>query len=977
MAEVARTHRPGAAGETLAVSPIAISSAARGVVARDDAARRLETVSDAEFFLAHEWCLNPIQSIGELRSHIGQVWELLGKVHVPWQKDECAVNLYLLCCALSCTADDYLSYMPHRFGAGRRSGLVGRALSIPRFLANVPYSVATSGDKTKVRRWRVALEAAVAAVCAVLIDRDEGLPVDWSAFEALLPAILEPMMPKQPKDWRMRVPEAYRCQDMTHHDVIQMARNYAEAYGGRPPAPVFIIGPRTAGSYFVPLVKGLLERRRVEIMGAVTIRPKEGLSRLETKLLRNACERRARIVIVDDHPNSGHTFRLILSLLQRLGGAPENMVILAPDHQAQADWIPSVHPVPVVELAEHQFHKSRILSDEARLLECIGMGDSARFSVRENADLEAANRALSSHYPDNFQVRQKRVFEVEGPGSDSDVRIRRVFAKSVGWGWLGYHAYLAGTRLARHVPRVLALRDGILFMDWCGALKAAPVDPAAVASVVPAYIADRVRLLPLPIDPTEGAIGYRVSGRDRILNILRQPYGRVLKNLARGALDARHARFAPPLRTLVDGQMSLENWIQGDDGLRKVDFEHHNFGGAEEDFVDPAYDLAGAIHALGLDGLGEDQLLDEYIRRTGDGAVRERLIVYKLRLGLRELDRAAGTLERPLGADRHRVADRRFLAAREFLNRHVSVHNSRRIETPSAPQWSERLIALDLDGVFDSQVLGYFPHTTPAALGALALLRAYGYCVVVNSGRSVDEVRLFCETYGLAGGFAEYGSIFIDRVAQREEILFGADVEKELRRCRALLAQRANWYCDPGYGAAIRAYGYAGPRWIGLDPELITAIMSEGQFQAIEVIDTPASTYFVPKGHDKGSAIAGLAARIGLGASWIAGVGDSDQDKPMLEQVDLGFAVGNASPNLKALARSAAHVHLMAKPQQQGLLQAVVHLLVRREGLNADVAMRKARSHVKPSTHPLDLALEALDGSSLDRLRTVLGSLSR
>jgi hydroxymethylpyrimidine pyrophosphatase-like HAD family hydrolase len=398
--------------------------------------------------------------------------------------------------------------------------------------------------------------------------------------------------------------------------------------------------------------------------------------------------------------------------------------------------------------------------------------------------------------------------------------------------------------------------------------------------------------------------------------------------------------------------MSLENWIQGDDGLRKVDFEHHNFGGAEEDFVDPAYDLAGAIHALGLDGLGEDQLLDEYIRRTGDGAVRERLIVYKLRLGLRELDRAAGTLERPLGADRHRVADRRFLAAREFLNRHVSVHNSRRIETPSAPQWSERLIALDLDGVFDSQVLGYFPHTTPAALGALALLRAYGYCVVVNSGRSVDEVRLFCETYGLAGGFAEYGSIFIDRVAQREEILFGADVEKELRRCRALLAQRANWYCDP-------------------------AIMSEGQFQAIEVIDTPASTYFVPKGHDKGSAIAGLAARIGLGASWIAGVGDSDQDKPMLEQVDLGFAVGNASPNLKALARSAAHVHLMAKPQQQGLLQAVVHLLVRREGLNADVAMRKARSHVKPSTHPLDLALEALDGSSLDRLRTVLGSLSR
>ena len=32
--------------------------------------------------------------------------------------------------------------------------------------------------------------------------------------------------------------------------------------------------------------------------------------------------------------------------------------------------------------------------------------------------------------------------------------------------WLGYHAFLAGHRLAGFVPPVLGLRDGVLYSEW-------------------------------------------------------------------------------------------------------------------------------------------------------------------------------------------------------------------------------------------------------------------------------------------------------------------------------------------------------------------------------------------------------------------------------------------------------------------------------------------------------------------------------
>jgi hypothetical protein len=63
---------------------------------------------------------------------------------------------------------------------------------------------------------------------------------------------------------------------------------------------------------------------------------------------------------------------------------------------------------------------------------------------------------------DERGARLKRIFEVHLETPQGRKEIRYVLAKSVGWGWLGYHAFLAGHRLSGFVPPILGLRDGIL-----------------------------------------------------------------------------------------------------------------------------------------------------------------------------------------------------------------------------------------------------------------------------------------------------------------------------------------------------------------------------------------------------------------------------------------------------------------------------------------------------------------------------------
>jgi hypothetical protein len=90
----------------------------------------------------------------------------------------------------------------------------------------------------------------------------------------------------------------------------------------------------------------------------------------------------------------------------------------------------------------------------------------------------------------------KRLYSVRLRRPDGRMEARHVLAKSVGWGWLGYHAFLAGQRLANFVPPLLGLREGVLYAEWIPESAAAPggsEQRMTRVDAIASYVAARVR----------------------------------------------------------------------------------------------------------------------------------------------------------------------------------------------------------------------------------------------------------------------------------------------------------------------------------------------------------------------------------------------------------------------------------------------------------------------------------------------------
>src|SRR2546422_11013816 len=90
------------------------------------------------------------------------------------------------------------------------------------------------------------------------------------------------------------------------------------------------------------------------------------------------------------------------------------------------------------------------------------------------------------------------------------------------------------------------------------------------------------------------------------------------------------------------------------------------------------------------------------------------------------MEQAASWARRMRSASQGAHWNERYLAARNFLTHQL--HRACAGFLPPRPtaRWSDALVFLDVDGVFDCELLG-FPHTTVNGLTALALLQAQGF----------------------------------------------------------------------------------------------------------------------------------------------------------------------------------------------------------------------------------------------------------
>ena len=205
----------------------------------------MKDLTEERFYSHYAWCLNPILSIGQLLYRFREELDAHRALE-GWEREESKINLYLFACAIACTADDYFSQKLVDL-----SLLYSRVPQFWFFLRSADWLINTLAWLVRMVlnwrawRWRKRWNSLVGEICDLLIADAE--------LQTISSALAEVRLPQALLIRRMRLPEAFRGQDFAHQDVISLIQRFCAA--SRPSQePVTIVGLRTAGSYFAPLM---------------------------------------------------------------------------------------------------------------------------------------------------------------------------------------------------------------------------------------------------------------------------------------------------------------------------------------------------------------------------------------------------------------------------------------------------------------------------------------------------------------------------------------------------------------------------------------------------------------------------------------------------------------------------------------------------------------------------------------------------
>ncbi len=901
--------------------------------------------AELEFYQSYDWCLNPYLTVSEAIDHIREEADKLVMVCADWQKAEVATNIFLLSCGLLNCVDEYLRgpalRLPGRLAAtmpARGAACLVEAISDRRW------------TRRRVVRWREHWLAKLNEFLFLIVRRQAIEAAHLSRAARRLAMLVQSPLPSDLQAERLGCPTPFSRLDLTHQDLLALGESFVRRFPGRT-QPILVVGLRTSGSYFAPLLKAFLKTEGYERVQFLTIEPNKSVGRREKRELEQFAARGYLALIVDDPPYTSRTVLAALNIADRAGFTPPNLKFLAATHPAKRGWSKWLPHDSVITLQPEQWHKRKLLDPKAvkvRLTEYFGGRNCARVLVDDaGGGAEAFNARLQRIASDERGVRLKRVFEVKLETPEGEKQTKYVLAKSVGWGWLGYHAFLIGQKLAGYVPPILGLRDGILYMEWIPQHAVRPdTKRAELVSVSASYVAARAVQLKLKCDKVSSIDLKRYDNGIRLLEkVLSRAYGQVFTNLLMRSRVGQKLRERPcPCPTLIDGNMHRSEWISGPRGPLKVDYEHHGMGKAALNLTDPAYDLADTILTLALSPEEECDLITKYIADSGDDTVKRRLFMYKLLAGLWTMNEVQEQLfASPRGGDAQRAYHQRFMNAWNFLTVQTAYHCGTLCQPRTELRWRTPLIVLDIDGVLDRRLFG-FPCTTAAGMKALSLLGAHELSVVLNTARSAAEVKDYCKAYSLAGGIAEHGSYLWDAARQREKVLISAEAARQLKEVREYLQLIPGVFLDDRHQYSIRAFTYR-DKPLGLIESLLSAArassIGDGALGPISthivhelLVDlnldrltfhhTPIDTAIVAKETDKGMGLTALRDWVLSQDAETIAVGDGEADLAMFRVASLSFAPANVACGRQArlLGCRIASCH-----DQQGLLEIVRKIL--------------------------------------------------
>lgn len=917
--------------------------------------------AELEFYQSYDWCLNPFltvnQAIGRLRGEVDR----LETVPNGWQTSEVTTNIFLLSCGLLNCVDEYLRGPALRLPGRVAKTLVGRGAG--RFVETIsdrPWS------RRLVIRWRRHWLARLNEFLSLIVGRHVTEPIRLAEAAGRLITLLQaPPLPSDFLGELLGTPTLFNRLDLTQTDILALGESFVRQYPERTQA-ILLVGLRTSGSYFAPLLSAFFEAEGYASVALLTIKPNKGVGRRENKELKRFAARGYWALIVDDPPETNRTALAAFDIVSRAGFAPGCVKFVAPTHPAKTNWFKNLPEDSVVTLPPEQWHKRELMNKETverRLAEYFRSQNFTRVAVTTSDRADEFNARLQTTASDERGERLKHIFEVQLETPEGEQRTKYVLAKSVGWGWLGYHAFLIGHRLSGYVPPILGLRDGILYTEW---IPQAAVEPSGkrrteLIAASASYVAARARNLQL-----KGAAATSIdlkrynNGALLLAKALSGAYGRLPTDLL---MQSRLGRLVQaqrcPCPTLIDGNMHPNEWILGPLGPLKTDYEHHGMGKAALNLIDPAYDLADTVFNLDLSPEEERSLVGQYIAESEDAAVEQRLFMHKLLSGLWTMNHIQQQLfSSPRGGDAQRNYHRRFMNAWNFLTIQAARHCGSLCHRGIDLGWRAPLVVLDIDGVLDRRLFG-FPCTTAAGMEALSLLSAHEFSVALNTARSAAEVKDYCKAYSLAGGVAEYGGYLWDAVGQRERVLISTEAARQLEKLRSHLQGIPGVFLDERHRYSIRAFTYRDKppgllrsllesersSSIGdgalapITTHIVHQLLVDLQLDRLTFHHTTIDTTIVAKEVDKGTGLAVLRDWILAKDAETIAVGDGEPDLAMFRVATHSFAPANVGPKGQTRLFScqvASHHH------QQGLLE-IVRKIIHSDGRDCEQCSQARR----------------------------------
>jgi hydroxymethylpyrimidine pyrophosphatase-like HAD family hydrolase len=899
--------------------------------------------TELRFYRSYPWCLNIFPTIGEVVQHLRHELSRLDRIDEDWQYAEVMTNVFLLCSSISDTIDDYVLGDHYDFSQAMAVLPVIRPVigALERLL-----EVSRKCHWLRVRRlrkWREDWEIALEEFLKLFVSTGSPNRDALSHSIRRLTSLLLTEFPGYLLSRRPRIPAAFRSQDLTHFDILSLGQKFVRAYPDRE-RPLVVVGLRTAGSYFTPLLRAYLRTEGYQDVECVTVRPKKGLAIWEKARLARCARRGALAVILDEPPNTSSTLAKAVGLLRKAGVMARDTVALLPVHPVRRDWNSGYEFLPLTEvciltLEPDEWYKHRLLEPDvvdSRLQAYFQRRNYVSARVMASTTAERFNAQLQRLSEEKFHTRLKRVYEVRLQDQAHRIETRYVLAKSVGWGWMGYHAFIASDELSDFVPPVLGLRDGIQYTEWLPQSDPLPAqqDREQLLHTAASYVAARVRSLNLGRDPVpELSRNGQHKGFDLLADVLSRAYGwKIAAVLKRGRIRHKLSRHPAPLPTLIDGKMRSEEWIIGSGSFLKTDFEHHGLGKTKLNVTDPAYDLAEAILYFRLSRGDEKRLIERYVEESGDTSVEERLFFNKLLVGTWAMAGALDNLGDPRLASRHQEFNEQYVEARKFLTVQTArfcASVCRRVETV---RWRSPLVVMDIDGVLDKQIFG-FPSSTAAGIKALSLLHAHDCAIAVNTARTVSEVKEYSNAYGFVGGVAEYGSAIWDAMSDRERVLVSGESLIQLERLRDALRQIPGVFLDESYQYSIRTYTYERGTTVPVPTTMIRNLMARLETDRLRFHQTYVDTAVLAKEIDKGKGLLALLELAGQRELETVAIGDSEPDLAMFRVASRCFAPSHIS--CRSVARMLG-CQITDRSYQRGLLSAVGSIIIHPHGNRCD-----------------------------------------